>query len=341
MIRKVETMAMLGLLASVNSTLALAQQSPTNILTIDVANVVEYQGDISDPSKFGTSPKITPSAGVGAFSVNVVFGDIVAVNGEPAKGVYVGRPVGIVLTPTPKTGQAIADTTHASLRSHTFEILKSDGTPVGTLMSFGLDGGLPPPGAPSYPVAARGNYTIFGGTGAYLGVRGELVQRQQSLEAVPPRAASMAEDPSNRRINGGGTIRFFLHTIPMTTPQISTTAGGPAVTHSSDFTPVTASKPAAAGEILSLFATGLGPTSPGVDPGQPFPSSPAVAVNSPVDVTVNGKPAEVLAAVGYPGSVDGYQVNFRVPPDAEKGIATIQVSAAWIAGAPVTITVQQ
>jgi uncharacterized protein (TIGR03437 family) len=150
----------------------------------------------------------------------------------------------------------------------------------------------------------------------------------------------MAEDPANRRINGGGTIRFFLHVLPLTTPQIATTAGGPAVTHSSDFTLVTVSKPAAAGEILSLFATGLGPTNPGVDPGQPFRSSPAAAVNSPVDVTVNGKPADVLGAVGYPGAVDGYQVNFRVPPDTGKGLAAIQVSAAWVASTAVSITVQ-
>jgi hypothetical protein len=231
--------------------------------------------------------------------VNVVFGDIVAVNGQPAKGVYVGRPVGIALTTAPKPGQAIADTTHTSLRSHTFQILKADGTVVGTVMSSGLDGGQPPPGAPSNTVATRGDYAIL-----------------------------------------GGTIRFFLHVIPMTTPQIVTTAGGPAVTHSSDFTLVTVSKPAAAGEILSLFATGLGPTNPGVDPGQPFPSTPAAAVNSPVDVTVHGKPAEVLGAVGYPGAVDGYQVNFRVPPDTAKGVATIQVSAAWVASTAVNITVQ-
>lgn len=340
MIRKADNVALIVLLVAVHSTLALGQQPPPAILTIDVENVVEYQGDISDPSKFATNPNVTPSAGARAFSVEVAFGDIVAVNGQPAKGVYVGRPVGILLTTTPKPGQAIADRTHASLRSHTFEILTIDGTPIGTIMSSGLDGGLPPAGAPSYPDATRGDYAILGGTGAFLGARGELVQRLQSLEAIPPRAASMAEDPANRRINGGGTIRFFLHVIPLTTPQIATTAGGPAVTHSSDFTLVTASKPAAAGEILSLFATGLGPTNPGVDPGQPFPSSPAAAVNSPVDVTVNGKPAEMLGAVGYPGSVDGYQVNFRVPPDTGRGLAAIQVSAAWVASTAVNITVQ-
>jgi uncharacterized protein (TIGR03437 family) len=63
-------------------------------------------------------------------------------------------------------------------------------------------------------------------------------------------------------------------------------------------------------------------------------------VNSPIDVTVNGKSAEVLAATGYPGSLDGYQVNFRVPADAAKGVAAIQVGAAWIVSAPVSIAVQ-
>src|SRR5690348_1317759 len=103
---------------------------------------------------------------------------------------------------------------------------------------------------------------------------------------------------------------------------------------------VTAAKPAAAGEILSLFASGLGPVNPGVDPGQPFPSSPLAIVNSPVDVTVNGKPAEVLSATGYPGAVDGYQVNFRMPQNVAKGAATLQVSAAWISGTAVGIAIQ-
>jgi uncharacterized protein (TIGR03437 family) len=85
--------------------------------------------------------------------------------------------------------------------------------------------------------------------------------------------------------------------------------------------------------------TGLGPV-PGVDPGQPFPSNPLAFVNSPVGVTVNGKTAEVLGAVGFPGSVDGYQVNFQLPPDTPKGFAAIQVSAAWVMGSPVNIPVQ-
>ena len=45
----------------------------------------------------------------------------------------------------------------------------------------------------------------------------------------------------------------------------------------------------------------------------------------PITVLVNGKPAEVLAAVGYPGVVDGYQVNVRVLSDVAKGAASIQL----------------
>jgi uncharacterized protein (TIGR03437 family) len=131
-----------------------------------------------------------------------------------------------------------------------------------------------------------------------------------------------------------------MHLIPKEQPQIVATPNGPAVVHSTDFTLVSASKPAKAGELLSLFATGLGPTKPGVDPGSPFPSSPLAVVNSPVAVMVNGESAEVIGAVGYPGAVDAYQVNFRLPTDAAAGTATIQVIAAWVNGSSVQTAIQ-
>jgi uncharacterized protein (TIGR03437 family) len=126
----------------------------------------------------------------------------------------------------------------------------------------------------------------------------------------------------------------------MSWPTVVTTTGGPAIVHSSDFSLVSASNPAVAGEILSLFVTGLGPTRISLTPGQPFPASPLAVVNSPINVTVNGNAAEVLAAVGYPGAVDGYQVNFRVPPATGTGTATIQISSAWIPGEPVNMEVK-
>jgi hypothetical protein len=310
---------------------------------VELENVVEYQVDTSDLSKWGTSLNITPGSigkgiGVGCVGVPIIgYGDIVSINGQPARGTYVSRGVAVCTNPTPTDSvHAIADTTWASLRYESYEILQSDGiTPVGNIMTSGLNNGSPTPPGP--PVGGQ-NFTIVGGTGAFFGIRGQKGGRNNLLTAaVNARTASITEDPANRRLNGGGHVLFVLYVIPMSRPEIVATA---AVTHSNDFSLVTVSKPAAEGEILSLFATGLGPTRTGLDPGQPFPSSPLAVVNSPINVIVNGKSAEVLGAVGYPGSVDGYQVNFRMPSDTAKGLATIQVSAAWITGAPVSITVQ-
>jgi hypothetical protein len=271
------------------------------------------------------------------------YGDIVSVNGQPARGSYVGRGVSVCTSPNPVAGMnglnAISDTSWPSMRDETYEILLSDGiTPVGTIMASGLSSGMPsPPGPP----AGSHNSAITGGTGAFFAARGQKGQRNGMLTgAVAERTASITEDPAKRRQNGGGHLLTVLYVIPMSWPTVLTTAGGPAIVHSSDFSLVSASKPAVAGEILSLFATGLGPTRASLTPGLPFPSSPLAVVNSPLAVTVNGESAEVLAAVGYPGAVDGYQVNFRVPPDTGTGTATIQISSAWIPGAPVNMEVK-
>jgi hypothetical protein len=56
MILNVQTIVMTALMARMYCNLALGQQPPPSILTIDVANVVEYQGDISDPTKFASNP---------------------------------------------------------------------------------------------------------------------------------------------------------------------------------------------------------------------------------------------------------------------------------------------
>ncbi|HKE23388.1 MAG TPA: hypothetical protein VKB88_13570 [Bryobacteraceae bacterium] len=65
MIRYAEAIALTVLVIGVYCPQALGQQPPPAILTVDVDNVVEYQGDISDPSTFGTRPSFTPSAGEG------------------------------------------------------------------------------------------------------------------------------------------------------------------------------------------------------------------------------------------------------------------------------------
>ncbi len=317
-------------------------QTPVNILQIDLANVVNYVDDLADPSKKATSPAISPlpSNFIWAFKMNFMEGDVVAVNGKPAMGSfqlqYGTRALGSkVLTP----GRSIFDLGGGCQLQAAFNLLQQDGTPVGTIMATGTTAMGPPPGAPS---SATGfNFVVVGGTGAYLGVRGQTFL----ATSANIRNASMIEDPAYRRINGGGTARYVVHLIQADWPQVITTEAGPAVFHAPaifhhDFTPVTALTPANVGEWLTIAAANLGPTRPSVDPGMPFPADKELAVNSPLEVKVGGQAAQIRSAVGWPGQTNIYRVDFRVPDEVKTGPTSVGLTAGWISGPTVTIMVQ-
>src|SRR5712692_2430573 len=136
MVRTPESLARTSLLALVCYSSVLAQAPPVSTLVVDLDNVVEYQCDIIyDPSRFAKDPNIATGKGEGNFGVVTLIGDIVAVNGRPAKGLYVGRTRAVHTTTAPNPSQAIADLTRTAMREQIFEILQSDGTPIGTIMA--------------------------------------------------------------------------------------------------------------------------------------------------------------------------------------------------------------
>lgn len=148
------------------------------------------------------------------------------------------------------------------------------------------------------------------------------------------------ENPINRRTFTGGQWQIVIQLIPFKTPEVLLTGSAPAIVHASDSSLVTAQRPAQPGEVLTLYASGLGPTRPGIDPRQLFPAGAVHVATSPVEVLVNGNPSEFLYAGGYPNTADNYQVNFRIPADTTPGMATVQLSAAWILGGEVRIPVR-
>jgi len=314
-------------LAALSATV-FGQTGPAAILTVDIENLVFYDQDTSDATKFATDPNIVPSKAHSTFVPQMFLADIVAVNGKPAKGTWTGRSTLLFSSATPTPGVAIADSPGSNILDSVFEIQQQDGTPIGTIMAIGWGGTPPPPGAPTSCLAS--NFTIIGGTGAFLGVRG---QGAQCGNTINPRTASMVEDPSNRRINGGGKRRYIYHLLPMARPEIVN------VWHA-DFSPVTGAKPAQAGEVLIASARGLGPTRPGVDPGVPFPSDKLQVVNSPIDITASGQPVEVLTQIGWPGQENLYRLDFRMPKVAGPATVVLQLSAAWIGGLGFNIPVQ-
>jgi hypothetical protein len=294
------------------------------VLLVEIESAVNYRGTVFDASKIAKDPGPTTSAPQ-AFVSNVIIGDIVAVNGKPAKGVWSSSySFSTAYRSAPQPGQFIADFDLGGVGECTFQIYDIDRTYLGLIRSSGADGQA---------------YTVTGGGGGFFGVVGT----QWGLgQTVPIRQASTAEDPANRRNLGGGKLRIVLYLYPRFRPAVQMTANGQAVFHA-DFSPVSNANPARPGEALILGATGLGLVKPNLWelPGAvPFSDSRFQEVNAPVTVVFNGKELPVINKIGWPGTKNLYRVDFQVPSDASSGTATLQLTAAWIPGPTVTIPVK-
>ncbi len=104
---------------------------------------------------------------------------------------------------------------------------------------------------------------------------------------------------------------------------------------------VGSSNPARAGDVIQIFATGLGPTTPTVVTGEAAPSSPLANVNAPVQCRIGNASAEVLFAGLAPGFVGLYQVNARIPTGtAAGGAVPVVISVGTATSNTVTIAVQ-
>ncbi|HEX7423114.1 MAG TPA: hypothetical protein VF311_04390, partial [Terriglobales bacterium] len=87
-----------------------------------------------------------------------------------------------------------------------------------------------------------------------------------------------------------------------------------------NFSLVTLSNPIHPKDILVIFATGMGLTSPEPATGDASPSNPLAMVTALPVVTLGGTPLDVLFAGLAPGEVGVYQVNVAVPSSAAEGL---------------------
>jgi uncharacterized protein (TIGR03437 family) len=104
---------------------------------------------------------------------------------------------------------------------------------------------------------------------------------------------------------------------------------------------VGASRPAKAGEFISIYCTGLGQVTNSPGAGNPAPSSPLSRTQTQPTVTIGGVPATVQFAGLAPGFAGLYQVNVQVPTGVAPGDAVpVSLSIGGVAANTATIAIQ-
>lgn len=171
------------------------------------------------------------------------------------------------------------------------------------------------------PTEVNGTQAIIGGVTAPLfyvstsqvnaQIPFELEPNQQYQVIVSANGALTA--PQTIQLNAGA-------------PAVLQFTSGEVVAQHPDGTVVSDTAPAAPGEDLTLYMTGLGATDITVPSGQPSPSSPPANVLEVPSVTLNGTSVPLLFAGLTPGLVGLYQVNIQIPATLTTGSYNVVVS---------------
>jgi uncharacterized protein (TIGR03437 family) len=116
---------------------------------------------------------------------------------------------------------------------------------------------------------------------------------------------------------GDATVELSIAGVRKDAQRVEAQRAAPGIfvaTHA-DYSVIDGDRPVRAGDILTLYATGLGPvTAPPLD-GQAAPLDRVVWTKDTVTATVDGAEAQVLFSGLAPGMVGVYQVNVVMPAE--------------------------
>jgi uncharacterized protein (TIGR03437 family) len=130
--------------------------------------------------------------------------------------------------------------------------------------------------------------------------------------------------PAVASVNNAISLPIMLTIVPVQ-PAISVNPDGTAAAEHSNYTPITASNPASAGETITIYLAGMGATDPAVATGAATPPQQVPVIVQPT-VTIDSQAATVIYAGLTPGGVGLYQVNLTVPANARSGNLSLVVT---------------
>lgn len=145
-------------------------------------------------------------------------------------------------------------------------------------------------------------------------------------------------------LNGSSSTPITLPLAP-SAPGIFTVtqngAGRGAILHAASGAAVTADNPARPGELLEVFATGLGAVTPDIPTGSQALSSPLSTTRITPTVTIAGADAPVEFAELAPGFVGLYQINVQVPSELPTGEQPLALTSNGVRSNSVTVSLGQ
>jgi uncharacterized protein (TIGR03437 family) len=140
----------------------------------------------------------------------------------------------------------------------------------------------------------------------------------------------------------GRTSGAYSSAVAAAAPGIFTANSsgiGPAAALNQDGSLNSSSSPASLGDVIVLFATGEGQTTPSGIDGK-LAATPLPQPNLPVVVTIGGQAAQILYAGGAPGEVAGLiQINAKIPNSIQPGSAAPVILRVGGVAAPVGVTI--
>jgi uncharacterized protein (TIGR03437 family) len=174
----------------------------------------------------------------------------------------------------------------------------------------------------------------FGGTLAPL----YFVSSTQINLQVPWSVAGLASTTVVVTNNGQISLGYTQALRPLD-PAIFVASNGRMAVLNQAGVQITPSNPASAGQLLSLFATGLGAVTPTIATGQLTPLTALYNTTNPASITVGSANASVGFAGLAPGFVGLYQINFTVPAGLGVGDQALVLGIGNITSLPLPLAV--
>jgi uncharacterized protein (TIGR03437 family) len=205
----------------------------------------------------------------------------------------------------------------------------NDGSPL-VLSSLGADGNLLTSLGGTSVRINNIPAPVFYSTPQQLGIQIPFDLLGQSTATIQVTVGNQTSAP--RTI----LLEAFVPTLFESSRDISGPPEAAAILHEDGTSPVTFEAPAKRGEVIVIYALGLGSVTPPLPTGTPSMGNRTVATPT---VTIDGIAAEVQFSGAAPGFVGLYQINAKILAVGPRTLETLVVSIGGKQSDPLTIAV--